>query len=71
MIVRSAPFYQNFYGALASIQKGKLYYPLREGKLAHTDFHDVGAVVAKILANPEAHGNKVYNIIGEHQSGTS
>lgn len=70
IIVRSCPFYQNFYGVLQSIKDGTLYYPLQEyGKLAHLDFGDVGRAVAAILADPPAHGNKVYNLIGDVMSG--
>ena len=45
IIVRSALFYQNFYGSLAGIQAGTLYFPLGErGRLGHVDFNDVGRV---------------------------
>lgn len=43
-VIRSPPFYQNFYGSLAGIQQGKLYYPLGESVLTHVDFNDVGKV---------------------------
>ncbi len=44
IIVRSAPFYQNFYGSLAGIQAGQLYYPLAAGRMPHVDFNDVAKV---------------------------
>ena len=43
-IIRSPPFYQNFYGSLAGIQNGMLYYPLGESTVTHVDFNDVGKV---------------------------
>jgi len=73
VILRCAPFYQNFYGSYMGMKAGSLYYPLghgtEKGRLAHVDFHDVGKVIACILANPEPHANKVYNLIGEYHAG--
>jgi hypothetical protein len=40
---------QNFYGSIAAIQTGTLYYPLGVlGKIPHVDFADVGRV--RVLA---------------------
>ncbi len=70
IILRSALFYQNMFGSLAGIQAGTLYYPLAlNGVLAHVDLEDVGKCAAAILANPEPHANKTYNLIGEYQAG--
>eukprot|EP00040_Diaphanoeca_grandis_P018459 m.97115 g.97115 ORF g.97115 m.97115 type:complete len:311 (-) comp26947_c3_seq2:108-1040(-) len=70
-ILRSAQFFQNFYGSLPGLKKNVLYMPLGEhDKLVHIDFEDVGKAIAHILANPDKHGNKVYNLIGERQFGT-
>ena len=69
IILRCAPYYQNFYGSLLGIQSGTLYYPLETGKIPHVDFMDVGKVAATILVAPEAHANQTYNLIGEFQAG--
>jgi len=69
IIVRTCPFYQNFYGCLSAIKEGTLYYPLGDAKLTHVDYSDVGKVIALILADPESHGGNTYNIIGESQAG--
>lgn len=69
IIIRSAPFYQNFYGSLPGIQKGKFYYPLEEGKLHHVDFNDVGKAVAHVLVNPAKHASKIYTIVGDRHAG--
>merc|ERR1711964_366160 len=50
-----------------------LYYPLGDaneaGKGAHVDLNDVGECIAAVLADPDAHKNKTYTLLGEHQSG--
>jgi len=69
-IVRSAQFFQNFYGSLPGLKKSTLYMPLGEhDKLVHIDVEDVGKAIAHCLAEPAKHGNKVYNLIGESQYG--
>lgn len=70
IILRSAPFYQNFYGSLAGIQSGTLYYPLgQHGKLPHVDFLDVGKAIAHVCVDPVKHAGKIYTLIGEYQPG--
>jgi len=69
IIVRSPPFFQNFYGSLPGIKKGVLYYPLEQGNLQHVDFNDVGKALAHIVAAPENHAGKVYTILGESHPG--
>ena len=44
IIIRSPPFYQNFYAVLANIADNILYYPLDDQSLTHTDFSDIGLV---------------------------
>jgi len=70
-IIRSPPFYQNFYGSLAGIQQGMLYYPLGDSTVTHVDFNDVGKAIAHVLVNPAPHAGKSYNIVGETQAGNS
>lgn len=70
IILRTAPFYQNFYASLAGISSGELYYPLGQyGVLAHTAVDDIGKVIAFVCADPEKHAGKIYNLIGEYQPG--
>jgi len=69
IIIRSPPFYQNFYAVLANMTHGTLYYPLEDKAITHVDLGDVGHAIAVVLANPEAHANQVYNIIGDTQPG--
>jgi uncharacterized protein YbjT (DUF2867 family) len=69
VILRCAPFYQNFYGFLQSMQEGHLYLPLTDRRLGHVDMEDACKCVAEILANPEPHGGKTYVLIGEYQPG--
>jgi len=69
VILRCAPFYQNFYGSLVGIQSGVLHFPLGLNKFPHVDFMDVGKCIAHILVNPEPHAGKIYNLIGEFQAG--
>eukprot|EP00042_Codosiga_hollandica_P040841 m.357095 g.357095 ORF g.357095 m.357095 type:complete len:310 (-) comp55965_c0_seq1:296-1225(-) len=70
IIIRTSLFYQNFYGSLAGIQAGTLYYPIGLlGKMAHVDLGDVARCIARILINPEPHAGKVYTLIGEIQAG--
>lgn len=70
-IIRAAPFYQNMYGLLGTLVKGTFYYPLGNpaGNLCHVSYDDVALAIATVLEQPGAHGEKVYNIIGEHQTG--
>jgi len=69
IILRCAPFYQNFYGSLGSIAEGTLYYPLAGEKMGHVDLNDVGECAAQIMMDPEPHANKIYNMVGEYQAG--
>ncbi|EDQ88363.1 uncharacterized protein MONBRDRAFT_26452 [Monosiga brevicollis MX1] len=73
IILRSGFFYQNFFGSLGSMASGTLYYPLGSGGAAgaipHIDLEDIGEIVAKLLVDPEEHGGRTYNLIGEYQAG--
>eukprot|EP00055_Hartaetosiga_balthica_P014177 m.76417 g.76417 ORF g.76417 m.76417 type:complete len:310 (+) comp8515_c1_seq1:2722-3651(+) len=71
IILRCALFYQNIYGMISSLQQGVLYYPLgkNQGFMPHVDLADIGKVVGRIAADPEQHGGKTYNIIGEYHMG--
>lgn len=70
IVLRAAPLYQNFYSSLGALQTGHVYIPLDiDHRLAHVHLEDLARCAAAVLAEPEKHGNKTYNIIGEYQAG--
>ena len=70
-VIRSPPFYQNFYGSLAGIQQGKLYYPLGESVLTHVDFNDVADTLDKAAVEAHRVPYKIRKAIEAHDELTS
>jgi uncharacterized protein YbjT (DUF2867 family) len=58
-------FWQNLLFAASTIaQEGAMYWALGEAALPGIDVEDVGAVTARILANPGPHAGKTYTLTG-------
>jgi uncharacterized protein YbjT (DUF2867 family) len=58
-------FMQNLMmGARSVAAEGTLYMALGDAKLPMIDVRDVGAVAAKVLAEPDAHAGKTYTLTG-------
>ena len=64
VILRPHSFMQNFLGSRASIQgEGKLYAPMKEGKISPIDARDISAAAAAILTS-EGHSGRIYELTG-------
>lgn len=61
--LRTIWFQDNFFGWADGIKSGKLYFGIREGKLAPLNVNDIGAAAAVILTTA-GHDNKAYNLTG-------
>lgn len=63
-ILRPASFMQNLIGFRASIQRdGKMYAPLRDGKVSVIDARDIAATAAAVLTS-EGHSGRMYDLTG-------
>jgi uncharacterized protein YbjT (DUF2867 family) len=62
--LRPAYFMQNFTTTLRSdlIKKHRIYLPAGQAKFTLIDVSDIGAVVAKVLVEPQNHINKSYEL---------
>jgi uncharacterized protein YbjT (DUF2867 family) len=65
-IIRPTFFMDNFqnYSGQSIKGQGAVYGAAGTGKIAYVSSADVGAVAAEILANPEKHASKLYEITG-------
>lgn len=65
-ILRPTFFAQNFatYSGDSIRREGAFYYPAGEGRTAFVDVRDIAAVAAEVLAHPEKHAEKVYELTG-------
>ncbi len=61
--LRTIWFQDNFLGWADGIKSGKLYFGIREGKLAPLNVKDIGEAAAIILTT-DGHANKAYNLTG-------
>jgi uncharacterized protein YbjT (DUF2867 family) len=65
-ILRPNSFMQNLLTAVApSVRaKGAFYAAMGNAKVSYIDVRDIGAVVAKLLSEPQAHAGKTYELNG-------
>ncbi|HEU4724186.1 MAG TPA: SDR family oxidoreductase [Candidatus Eisenbacteria bacterium] len=64
VILRPHFFMQNLLGMRATIQsEGKIYVPMKEGKISLIDARDIAATAAAILTS-EGHSGRVYELTG-------
>ena len=64
VILRPHSFMQNLLASRASIQsEGKLYAPMKEGKISPIDARDVAACAAAVLTS-EGHSGRMYELTG-------
>lgn len=61
--LRTIWFQDNFFGWADGVKSGKLYFGIREGKLAPLNVQDIGETAATILTT-DGHANKAYNLTG-------
>jgi len=61
--LRTIWFQDNFFGWADGVKSGKLYFGIRDGKLAPLNVQDIGEAAAVILTT-EGHANKAYNLTG-------
>lgn len=70
IILRCGQFFQNIYGCVATINAGKLYYPLgAEGTMPIVDLQDIAECAAIIMMTPEKFANRTLNILCTYASG--
>lgn len=62
--LRPAYFMQNLVALAEPIRAGKLPVPLPDQRIAIVDARDVGAAAAVILASPEEHRGRIYDLTG-------
>jgi len=61
--LRTIWFQDNFFGWADGVKSGKLYFGIRDGKLAPLNVQDIGEAAAVTLTTP-GHTNKAYNLTG-------
>lgn len=61
--LRTIWFQDNFFGWADGVKNGKLYFGIRDGKLAPLNVKDIGEAAAIILTT-EGHTGKAYNLTG-------
>ncbi|WP_019899673.1 SDR family oxidoreductase [Methylotenera mobilis] len=61
--LRTIWFQDNFFGWADGVKSGKLYFGIRDGKLAPLNVQDIGEAAAVTLTTA-GHTNKAYNITG-------
>jgi len=61
--LRTIWFQDNFFGWAEGIKSGKLYFGIRDGKLAPLNVNDIGEAAAVVLTT-DGHANKAYNLTG-------
>lgn len=61
--LRTIWFQDNFFGWADGIKSGKLYFGIRDGKLAPLNVKDIGEAAAVILT-ADGHAGKAYNLTG-------